>query len=249
MSGTLLSQTGKITREDLQHVPVPESTRTHRPVPHHEIVQSLIETLSFRHIGVVRDEYAVSQDGMRMFGVLDLEAGMTGCRFSIGIRNANDKSMRLALTVGYRVLVCDNMAFHGDFTPVLAKHSRSFSLVDALSIGVDRIQRNFEPMQRQIEAWRESQLSDVAAKLVIYQAFVESELDVPKHLARTVHSYYFNPLFEEFQSRTVWSLSNAFTSAFQELDAVPQFRAVAKLGQFLQGRVACFSPGLSELPG
>src|SRR5437867_8124894 len=137
MTGTLLSSTGKITREDLALVPTPPATNTHRPIPHHEIVQALVETLGFRHIGVVRDEYAVSTDGMRMFGVLDLETGMHGCRFSIGIRNANDKSMRLALTVGYRVMVCDNMAFHGDFTPVLAKHSKNFSLLDALSIGVE----------------------------------------------------------------------------------------------------------------
>jgi hypothetical protein len=39
---------------------------------------------------------------------------------------------------------------------------------------------------------------------------------------------------EEFQPRTAWSLSNAFTSAFKELDAVPQFRATAKLGPFLE---------------
>ena len=51
---------------------------------------------------------------MRMFGVLDLEYQITGVRFSIGIRNANDKSMRLSMCIGYRVLVCDNMAFHGD---------------------------------------------------------------------------------------------------------------------------------------
>jgi hypothetical protein len=31
------------------------------------------------------------------------------------------------------------------FTPVLAKHSKSFSLVDCISVGVDRMQRNFEP--------------------------------------------------------------------------------------------------------
>ena len=55
---------------------------------------------------------------MKMFGVLDLETTFDGCRFSVGIRNSSDKSMRLALTVGYRVLVCDNMAFHGDFMPV-----------------------------------------------------------------------------------------------------------------------------------
>jgi hypothetical protein len=30
------------------------------------------------------------------------------------------------------------------FTPVLAKHSKSFSLVDAISVGVDRMQRNFD---------------------------------------------------------------------------------------------------------
>jgi len=31
--------------------------------------------------------------------------------------------MRLATTVDYRVLVYDNMAFAGDFVPVLARHS------------------------------------------------------------------------------------------------------------------------------
>jgi hypothetical protein len=39
----------------------------------------------------------------------------------------------------------------GAFTPVLAKHTKSFNLVDTLSVGVDRIQRNFEPLQRQVE--------------------------------------------------------------------------------------------------
>ncbi|HKU24656.1 MAG TPA: hypothetical protein VJQ54_04240, partial [Candidatus Sulfotelmatobacter sp.] len=61
--------------------PVPQATRTHRPVPHHEIVEPLVETLSFRHIGVVNEEYAASADGMKMFGVLDLETQMEGARF------------------------------------------------------------------------------------------------------------------------------------------------------------------------
>ena len=88
MTATLLSQTGKITRQELQAIPVPHGTSTHQPLSHYEIVQALLETLGFRRIEVVRDEYAVSHDGMRMFGVLDLELGITGVRFSIGIRNA-----------------------------------------------------------------------------------------------------------------------------------------------------------------
>jgi Domain of unknown function (DUF932) len=236
-TSTLIGYKGRtLPREELALVPTPAATTTHRPVPHHEIVQALVETLGFRHIGVVHDEYAVSPDGMKMFGVLDLETEMHGARFSIGLRNSHDKSMRLALTCGYRVFVCSNMAFSGDFTPVLAKHSKSFALVDAISVGVDRMQRNFEPMRRQVESWRQTELTDVTAKMIIYQAFIESELDVSRHLARRVHDLYFNPQYEEFQPRSVWSLSNAFTSAFKDLDPIPQFRATAKLGGFLEAR-------------
>jgi hypothetical protein len=102
-TSTLIGYGGRtIGREELALVPTPAATETHRPVPHHEIVQALVETLGFRHIGVVHDEYAVSPDGMKAFGVLDLETEMAGCRFSIGLRNSHDKSMRLAMTCGYR---------------------------------------------------------------------------------------------------------------------------------------------------
>ena len=235
-TSTLISCTGKITRAELAMLPTPPATETHIPIAHAAVVDTLVETLSHRHIGVVGEEFAVSSDGMEMFGVLDLEAGFEGCRFAIGIRNANNKRFRLACTVGLRVFVCYNLAFRGDYTPVLAKHSKHFSLEDALSIGVDRMQRNFDPMRQQVERWRAQQLSGEVARLTIYRAFIESELEVPKHLARRVHDLYFNPQHEEFAPRTMWSLSNAFTSAFKELDPIPQFKATAKLGEFLETR-------------
>src|SRR5205085_3006984 len=95
---------------------------------------------------------------------------------------------------------------------------------------------NFDGMRKQVDGWRESQLADVTAKLIIYRAFIESDLDVPKHLARPVHDLYFQPQHEEFQPRTLWSLSNAFTSAFKELEPIPQFRSTAKLAGFLEAR-------------
>jgi hypothetical protein len=33
------------------------------------------------------------------------------------------------------------------FTPVLAKHTKSFNPIDTLAVGVERIERNFEPMR------------------------------------------------------------------------------------------------------
>ena len=121
------------------------------------------------------------------------------------------------MTVGYRVFVCDNMAFHGDFTPVLAKHTKRFQ---SRGCGFGRRRSHaakFRTDARQIGTGEQNQIGDPDAKLVIYRAFVEGELEAPKHLGRRVHDLYFNPQFEEFAPRTLWSMGNAFTSAFKEL--------------------------------
>src|SRR5246500_4859923 len=118
-TSTLISCMGKITRAELANLPTPPATATHIPIPHAAVVETLVETLSHRHIGVVDEEFAVSSDAMEMFSVLDLETSFQGCRFAIGIRNANNKRFRLACTVGLRGFVCYNLAFRGHFSPGL----------------------------------------------------------------------------------------------------------------------------------
>lgn len=226
--------TRKISRAELQEILVPPGTETHQPLSHFELVETLVETLSYRYLKVKRDEYAVSKDGMRMFGVMDLEYGFSGCCYSIGIRNSNDKSMRLAMTAGYRVFVCDNMMFSGEFQPLLYKHTKNLNLPDSLSIAVDRIHRNFEPMKEKVALWQETLLSTDLAKLVIYEAFLDRKLKVPRFLLPVVHDYYFKPQHQAFAEKNLWSLSNAFTSAFKKLKPVQQFAATAKLGAYLE---------------
>jgi hypothetical protein len=84
-----------------------------------------------------------------------------------------------------------------------------------------------------VEKWRCRQLTDEQAKLIVYRAFIEGDLSVPRFLARDVHRNYFEPTHAEFAPRTMWSLSNAFTSALKSLDPIPFFQATAKLGTFL----------------
>jgi len=49
---------------------------------------------------------------------------------------------------------------------VLAKHTKQISLGDVLSIGIDRIHRNFEPIQKQVGACFESDTPRGAGGLV-----------------------------------------------------------------------------------
>ena len=232
----LLSQTGILDRPQLALVPTPQGTRTHRPVPHHEVIEALVETLGFRHIGIHKEQYAVSNDGMKLFGTMELEATFSGCRFALGIRNSHDKTLSLAITVGYRVMVCDNLAFHGDYSPLMRKHTANFNLKDALSLGVDNMQRNFTPMVQAVERWQDTQITDATAKLLIYEAFIEGAMQIPKHLAGPVHNYYFNPPHQEFSPRTMWSLNNAFSGAAKQLEPIPLQRVASEIGEFFQVR-------------
>ncbi len=222
-----------IGRQDLRNLPTPEPTATHVPIAHARIVETLIETLALRHLSVVNDEYAVTEDGMRMFGALTLDVEHSGVQVALGLRNSHDKSFSLALTVGFRVFVCDNLAFIGDFQAVIArKHTSKFNLDETLAIAVHRLQKGFEPIGKRIEVWKGFELSDQDAKGIIYDAFIGDQLDAPKHLAKNVHRFYFDPRYDEFKPRTLWSIQNAFTSSFKELDPVPRMRATAKLGEF-----------------
>src|SRR4029078_8082820 len=102
-----------------------------------------------------------------------------------------------------------------------------------VSMGVDRIQRGWQPLREAIEFKRRHQLNNTDAQSLIYRAFMENKF--PVKLLRAVHRELFvAPSYEEFRERTVWSLENAFTTAFKELKPQQQYQATAKLGKFLQ---------------
>jgi len=235
VTATLVAHCGAdfITREELTKLPCPESTRSWKPIPHHEIVQAVIETLGYRHLNVVREQYAATPDGNKMFGVMEIDVALTGLRFVLGLRNSNDKSLRLAITVGYRVFVCDNLSFKGDFTPLLTKHTHNVQLLDQVSIAIDRVQRQWPALTDEIDRWKNKGISDKEAKEIIYNAFIERRLKAPSKLIHETHKHYFHPQYEDFQDRTFWSLSNAFTSALKGLSPVNQLQATGKVGAFL----------------
>ena len=113
-------------------------------------------------------------------------------------------------------------------------------MIDTLAVGVDRIQRNFEPLERQVETWRTMQITDDAAKFILYSAFIDGKLEAHRSLLPEVHRLYFEPRFEEF-SPTMWSLSNAFTSAFNEAGSCPAIQGHGQDGRISEpvaGQVA-----------
>lgn len=227
-------ETRKITPHELEFIEAPEATPTHQPIKHSDFTLEVETGLAMRGIQVTHQEYAVSPDGMRMFGVMRTNVEIDGTNFSVGLRNSNDKSMKLGLVAGLRILVCENLAFMGDFHGLTSKHTSGFNLTEACDVALGRIQRGMGSLGGQIQALKEADLSDASAEHLIYEAFVpKSGLRLPKQIMDKVHYEYFEPEIEDFRPRTAWSLHNAMTAAFKDLKPMRQFQETAKLTPFL----------------
>ena len=86
----------------------------------------------------------------------------------------------------------------------------------------------------EVEAWMAIPALRRSGKTAHLRRIHRSGTRSAQHLAKPAHDLYFSPQHEEFQPRTLWSLSNAFTSAFKQLEPIPPFRATAKLAGFLE---------------
>src|SRR5215469_2172285 len=94
---------------------------------------------------------------------------------------------------------------------------QELQLIDTLSVGVGRIQRNFDPCSGRSNPGARLQIGDAQANPIFYLAFVDSKLDAPKSLLSEVHRFYFEPQYPEFSARTMEPIE-PFTSVFEGLE-------------------------------
>jgi hypothetical protein len=72
--GQLLSHvdTDLVTREQLALVETPDPTRSFKPVPHIELIDTLDKVLRQNQIAIRKEQFALRRDGSTLFGVLQL---------------------------------------------------------------------------------------------------------------------------------------------------------------------------------
>ncbi len=153
-SGTLLSHvdTDLVTREQLALVQTPDATRSFKPVPHIELINTLEHVLKLNQITIRKEQFALRRDGATLFGVLylayqDTPDGMA----ALGLRTSNNRTMSIQLCAGLTVFVCDNMVFRGDLIALNRKHTAGLHLRTEINHAVLRFQDHFGRLTGEIE--------------------------------------------------------------------------------------------------
>lgn len=240
---TLLSHSNKtqlVTRETLKGIIIPPGiqTDTFTAVPHIELVETIEGVLNNRGVkiatredGSKREQFAISTNGMRLFGTFDLNLnGIAGAMACMGFRQANDKSMSIQIVVGVTVMVCDNMCMNGDEIALKRKHTSGLMLEPEIIRAVSKYEAQYMNLKGQITGLQSTEITDDRAKSIMWDAFCGKKPAMPLKYRNAVARTYFEPPHEEFASRTLWSLHNAFSEVAKQMSMGERMLSTQKFG-------------------
>ena len=207
---------GLVSLERLREYQAPPPEGRWYPIAHATVLDTVKDTLGEAGYRVQAEKLAVSREGARFFGTLDLATPVaSGVALAVGIRNSTDKSFPLGFCAGNRVFVCDDLAFRSELL-VRRKHTlngaRNFSAAIAQAVMSLADFKTTEAAR--ITAMMHTELRPELADSLILRSFEKGIISAPQ-LPRVLHEWR-EPSFEEFRPRTVWSLFNAFTTVLRD---------------------------------
>ncbi len=216
-----------VQRDALARCTTPPSTTTWHPIPHHRLLDQVEQAMTGTELVVANEAHALSRDGNRYFGLMEVANGHTESDWSliIGLRNSHDQTFPAALAVGSVVQVCDNLAFSGEVT-LARKHTRHIErdLPELVDRAVGRLGDLRDRQQDRITNYKQSMLDDREAHDLMVRA-VDHRV-VPVTALPTVIEQWRQPEYEQFteDGKTAWRLFNAFTEALKgrSLDMLPK---------------------------
>ena len=214
----------RVERGDVFAVATPPATETWHPLPHITLLNTVETALLDAGHHIVQSEHALTRDGLRYFGVIQVAKvnSAADVSFVVGIRNSHDKSLPAGLVAGSQVFVCDNLAFCGEVS-LYRKHTKFIrdELDGLVKCAIGGVENLWKREDERIAAYKNTVIRSPKAHDLIIRA-LETDAIAGAHVPQIVEEWH-RPRHGEFRDRTVWSLHNAFTEALKgNLTALPR---------------------------
>ncbi len=213
---TLIAQQ-MVDMKELKNISTPESTGIWHPVPHHTMVQSVLDQLEESEFELASEpEIGLSHEGARCFFLMNLKSQHSDFCLSIGGRNAHDKKFAMALFGGASIFICSNLQAFGQYG-MKTKHTTNVldRLPNLISKGLKEIEIDGKVNDQRIQHFKDFEIKDDSR---IHDYLIKSmdQKVITTCLIPKVLEDWRKPRHEEFSPRTMWSFNNCFTEVFKE---------------------------------
>lgn len=158
--------------DGLRSLVTPEPTSSHHPLPHHDLVNMVTYALQYWGHEVTKQEFGVTPDGARFYGVLTLRSEYGDYEDLVGLANAHDKSSAIKIGFGSSTFVCDNTAFLSDVV-VSRKHTPGTKrqLPGLIAEIIEPLKQQRIGQNMMFERYKGTALTDDRADQLIMQMF------------------------------------------------------------------------------
>lgn len=200
-----------VVYDALAALPVPAATDTHVPIPHQSVVDMVKYSLGFYGHEIVSEDYGVTQDGARFFGVLSLRSEYGDYTDTVGLRNSHDKTFPIGISFGSRVFVCDNLAFNGERV-IRRKHTKNakFALPSLVAEVVEPLREKRIDQARMFDCFRQAILDQVDVDHLVLEFYRKGVINLQR-VDDVLEAYEKPP--HDWGEPTAWRLFNATTFA------------------------------------
>jgi len=195
----------------LSQLPVPVATDTHVPIAHAAVVDMVKYSLGFYGHEIIGEDFGVTPDGMRFFGVLSLRSEYGDYTDTVGLRNSHDKRFPIGISFGSRVFVCDNLAFSGDHV-IRRKHTANAKreLPGLVAEVVEPLRENRLHQARTFDRYRQCALTQTQADHAVLEFYRRGVINLQR-IGDVLDAYEKPP--HDWGDETAWRLFNAATFA------------------------------------
>lgn len=216
----------------LREYATPAPTASHFPIPHFSVVDYVKHSLTFFGHEIEAEDYGITEDGQKFFGVLSLRSPYGDYCDQVGLRNSHDKSFPVAISFGSRVFVCDNLAFNGD-NVIKRRHTPKMKR-ELPGLIAEIIEPLGEQRKRQaltFDRYKGTPLQLDHVDAAIIKMYREGVINVTK-IADVINAYDHPP--HDWGGETAWRLFNAGTFALTGRVA-DNPKGTAKLHEIIDG--------------
>jgi hypothetical protein len=193
--------------------PVPQQTRTYKPVSHAQLMDLTLESIHQAGFTLDQERYTSARDGKVANGKFTIKnVADNEMQLQIGWQNSYDKSLSLKFAIGTRIFICENGCVSGDYGAFKHKHVGEIQTFtpQAITEYIKDAGEAFTRMQSERESMKQIILdrraqAELIGRMIIDEQFIEStQLNIIKReLEKPTHDYGAeNSLWELYQFTT-----------------------------------------------
>lgn len=200
-----------IDYDGLRSLALPPATNSHVPIAHSAVVDMVKYSLGFFGHEIVDEDYGVTPDGARFFGVLSLKSSYGDYTDTVGLRNSHDKTFPIGISIGSRVFVCDNLAFMGDHV-IKRRHTPNAKrdLPGLVAEVIEPLRDKRIAQAQTFDRYRQTMLNQMAVNDGIMRLYRQGVINLTR-IADVLEAYETPPY--DWGDQTAWRLFNATTYA------------------------------------